>query len=225
MARPRICRRPLRQRHQPSSLTHPGPRSPWRFECCGSMGRRRLGEAVLKAPRNWLRKASIGSSGAEGPGSSPSCQRQEAICLNTEGSRAMIEIGTSWLAPGPLTMVWGWWSPSRMSTRFGSLTSVTHEVRTFIEYWIDRPYHWRTVSALRQTAGAYSLLAGWGLNIEPLPILFQGTMVASGAQGMCEDSRSISAITGLWPGASSSCWNLARVYWSGVERKLKVGPR
>ena len=55
---------------------------------------------MLKAPRNWLRKASIGSSGAEGPGSSPSCQCQEAICLNTEGSRATIEIGTAWLAPG-----------------------------------------------------------------------------------------------------------------------------
>src|SRR5215470_15999657 len=53
-------------------------------------------EAVLKAPRNWLRKADIGSSGAEGPGSRPSCQRQEAIRLNTEGSRATIEIGTSW---------------------------------------------------------------------------------------------------------------------------------
>ena len=50
--------------------------------------------AVLKAPRNWLRKALIGSSGAKRPGISPSCQCQEAICLNTEGSRAMIEIGT-----------------------------------------------------------------------------------------------------------------------------------
>ena len=69
-----------------------------------------------------------------------------------------------------------------------------------------------------------SLVAGMGSNIEPLPILFQGTMVGSGAQGMCEESRSISAITGLWPGASSSRWNSARVYWSGIERKLKVGP-
>ena len=57
---------------------------------------------MLKAPRNWLRKASIGSSGAERPGSSPSCQCQEAICRNTEGSWATIEIGTSWLAPGPV---------------------------------------------------------------------------------------------------------------------------
>src|SRR5450755_4587941 len=86
-------------------------------------------ETLLKAPRNWLRKASIGRSGAEEPGSSPSCQCPEAICLNTEGSRATIEIGTSWLAPAPLTAVWGWWSPYRMSTRFGSFSSVTHEVR------------------------------------------------------------------------------------------------
>jgi hypothetical protein len=54
-----------------------------------------LDEAVLKASRNWLRKAFIGTSGAELLGSSPSCQRQEAICRNTDGSWAMIEIGTS----------------------------------------------------------------------------------------------------------------------------------
>ena len=93
----------------------------------------------LKAPRNWLRKASMGSSGAIGPGISPSCQCQDAICLNTDGSRAMIEIGTSWVAPAPLTVVWGWWSPNMMSTRFGSFSSVTHDVRAVSEYWIDRP--------------------------------------------------------------------------------------
>src|SRR5258707_15797977 len=128
MARPRICRCPLRQRHQPPSLTHPGPWADAAWD-----------EAVLKAPRNWLRKASIGSSGAEGPGSSPSCQRQEEICLNTEGARATIEIGTSWLAPAPLTMLQGCSSPSRMSRRFGSLSSVTHEGRAGSEYLIDRP--------------------------------------------------------------------------------------
>ena len=37
-------------------------------------------------------------------------------------------------------------------------------------------------------------------NIEPLPTLFQGTMVGNGAQGVCEETVSISAITGLWPG-------------------------
>src|SRR6185312_6714200 len=96
-------------------------------------------EAVLKAPRNWLRKALIGLSGAKCPGSSPSCQCQEAICRNTEGSWATIEIGTWWLARSPLTVLEGWWSPSRMSTRFGSLSSVTHEVRARSEYCIDRP--------------------------------------------------------------------------------------
>jgi hypothetical protein len=54
-----------------------------------------VGEAVLKAARIWLRKALICSSGALRPGTSPFCQRQEAICRNTDGSRAMIEIGTS----------------------------------------------------------------------------------------------------------------------------------
>ena len=42
-------------------------------------------------------------------------------------------------------------------------------------------------------------------------------MVGNGAQGVCEETRSISAITGLWPGVSSSRWNAARVYWSGIE--------
>src|SRR5215475_10515550 len=104
-----------------------------------------------------------------------------------------------------------------MSTRFGSCNWVTHEVRAFSEYWIDRPKNLRTVFSLRQTVVADSLLAGMGSNIEPLPTLFQGTMVGSGAQGMCEETRSISAITGLWPGASSSRWNAARLYWSGIE--------
>src|SRR5215475_11214784 len=140
-------------------------------------------EAVLKAPRNWLRKASIDSCGAEGPGSSPSCQRQGAICRNTEGSRAMIEATTSWLAPGGVIGLAGCSSPSRMSTRFGSLSSVTHEVRACIEYWIDCPKNSRTVLALRQTVSADSLRAGMGSNIEPLPTLFQGTMVGNGAQG------------------------------------------
>ena len=42
-------------------------------------------------------------------------------------------------------------------------------------------------------------------------------MVGSGAHGVCEETVSISAITGLWPGASSLRWNAARVYWSGIE--------
>src|SRR5580700_11192987 len=153
--------------------------------------------AVLKASRNWLRKALIGSSGAECPGSSPSCQCQEAICLNTEGSRATIEIGTVWLAPGLVIGPPGCSSPSRMSTRLGSLSSVTHELRACIEYWIDLPKAWRDLLALPMTESAVWPRAGIGSNIEPLPTLFQGTMVDNGAHGECEETISISAITGL----------------------------
>src|SRR5260370_14655733 len=174
-------------------------------------------ETVLKEPRNWLRKASIRSSGAEGPGSSPSCQRQEAICLDTEGSRAMIEIGTTWLAPGRLIGPPGCSSPSRMSTRFGSLSSVTHEVRTCSEYCIDLPKASRSLLALPTMESGVSPRAGIGSNIEPLPTLFQGTMTGSGAQGVWEETRSISAITGWGPGGSSSRWHAARVDWSGIE--------
>ena len=86
-----------------------------------------------------MRNASIGLTGALGEGSSPFCQCQEDICFSTDGARVMTEIGTSWVAPGPLTAVWGWWSPSTMKTRFGSFTSVTHDVRAVIVYWIDWP--------------------------------------------------------------------------------------
>src|SRR5580693_10768319 len=146
----------------------------------------------------------MGSSGAPGLGISPFCQCQEDICLNTEGSRATIEIGTTWLAPGPLIGPAGCSSPSRMSTRFGSLSSVTHEVRTCSEYWIDVAKAWRSLLALPKVESRVSPRAGIGSNIEPLPTLFQGTMVGNGAQGECEETVSISAITGLWPGASSS---------------------
>ena len=69
---------------------------------------------------------------------------------------------------------------------------------------------------LRQIVVEVSLCAGCGSNIEPLPTLFQGTMVGNGAQGRCEEVVSISAITGLWPGLSSFRWNAAKVYWSGI---------
>src|SRR5262245_59900627 len=105
------------------------------------------------------------------------------ICRNTEGSRAMIEITTSWLAPGRVMGVAACSSPSRMSTRFGSLSSVTHEVRACSEYWIDRPKNWRTVLAVRQTVIGDSRRGSMGWKIEPLPTLFQGTMVGNGAQG------------------------------------------
>src|ERR1700733_6249289 len=104
----------------------------------------------------------------------------------------------------------------KMSTRFGSFSSVTHEVRACSEYWIDCPKNCFTVFPSRQTVAADLLCAGWESNTEPLPTLFQGTMVGSGAQGMCEEDVAISAITGLWPGVSSFRWNAAKVYWSGM---------
>src|ERR1700729_247449 len=156
-------------------------------------------DAVLKVWRNWLRKASIGSSGAWGPGSSPSCQCQGAICLNTDGSRATIEITTAWLAPGLVIGAPGCSSPSRMSTRLGSLTSVTHDVRACIEYSIDLAKASRSFVAFPKTAVALSVCAIIGSYIEPLPTLLQGTMVGNGTNGVCEESRSISAITGLCP--------------------------
>ena len=97
------------------------------------------------------------------------------------------------------------------------MSSVTHEVRACSEYWIDWPKAWRCLLALPKTESAVSPRAGIGSNIEPLPTLLQGTMTGNGAQGACEETRTIWAITGLWPGASSSRWNAARVYWSGIE--------
>src|SRR6516165_1744013 len=119
------------------------------------------------------------------------------MCLNTEGSRATIETTTLWLAPGLVMGLAGCSSPSRMSTRLGSLASVTHEVRTCSEYLIDVAKAWRSLLALPKMESRVSPRAGIGSNIDPLPILFQGTMVGSGAQGRCEETMSISAITGL----------------------------
>src|SRR4051812_42642201 len=59
------------------------------------------------ALRKRSRKALIGHTGARGLGCRPLCQPHPAICLVTFGSWAMIEIGTSRLAPSPLTVVAG----------------------------------------------------------------------------------------------------------------------
>ena len=71
--------------------------------------------------------------------------------------------------------------------------------------------------ALRHTVTGDSPRAGMESNIEPLPTLSQGTMVGSGAQGVCEETMSNSAITGLWPGPNSRRCNSARLYWSGID--------
>src|ERR1700753_3196377 len=73
---------------------------------------------LSKALRNLLRNALIGQTGAVGLGCRPAFQPQLSICLNTFGSWAMIEIGTSWLELCPLTIGSGWWSPRAMTTRF-----------------------------------------------------------------------------------------------------------
>ena len=59
------------------------------------------------APRKRSRNASIGQTGACGSGRRPSCQPHPAIRRITFGSRATTEIGTSWLAPSPVTIVAG----------------------------------------------------------------------------------------------------------------------
>ena len=59
--------------------------------------------AVRKRSRN----VSMGHTGARGVGDMPSCQRHPPIRSNTLGSRAMTEMGTSWLAPSPVTTVAG----------------------------------------------------------------------------------------------------------------------
>ena len=71
-----------------------------------------------KAPRKRSRNALIGHTGACGLGRMPSTQPHPRIRRSTDGSWAMIEIGTSWLASSPLTVVAGWWSPSTTITRF-----------------------------------------------------------------------------------------------------------
>jgi hypothetical protein len=59
------------------------------------------------ALRKRSRKAAIGHTGACGLGTMPSCQPHPAIRSITFGSCAMTEIGTSWLAPWPVTSVAG----------------------------------------------------------------------------------------------------------------------
>src|SRR5580693_8082811 len=107
----------------------------------------------------------------------------------------MIEITTLWLAPGRLIPPEGCSSPSRMSTRFGSLSSVTHEVSACIEYWCDLPKDWRSLLMLPKIEIGVSPRAGIGSNIEPPPTLLQGTMTGKGAQGECKETVSISTIT------------------------------
>ena len=95
----------------------------------GQRGAASGGGAVPNAVRKRSRKASIGQTGACGPGCSPSCQPQPEIRSSTAGSRATMVIGTSWLAPSPVTTGAGWWSPRKTSTRLSSPYVCTYEMR------------------------------------------------------------------------------------------------
>src|SRR5829696_3503953 len=94
---------------------------------------------IRRAPLNGVmgkrsRNASMGQTGASELGSIPGCQPHGATLVMTSGSCAMIVIGTSRLAPGPLTTAAGWWSPTATTTRLSSAKVSTNEMRVLIEY-------------------------------------------------------------------------------------------
>jgi len=103
------------------------------------------------------------------------------------------------------------------TTRLSSCSLAIHEASARKEYWIDCAYSRRTVPVWRQAALGESPWAGMASKIEPSPTSFQGTIVGSGVHGVWEETRSISAITGRCAAESSSRWNAARLYWSGIE--------
>jgi ribosomal protection tetracycline resistance protein len=72
------------------------------------------------AVRNRSRNDSIGHTGACGPGFRPASHCQPAILSSTAGSFVTIVIGTSWVAPSPVMIEAGWWSPRKISTRSSS---------------------------------------------------------------------------------------------------------
>ena len=62
--------------------------------------------ALFNFYNRWVDASGVHALSAHQHGN-PLRQCQEDICLSTDGARVMIEIGTSWVAPGPLTEVWG----------------------------------------------------------------------------------------------------------------------
>src|SRR5439155_11151252 len=99
-------------------------------------------------------------------------------------------------------------------------------MRVLREYSIDCRYAARTLARSRSTTSGESPPAGMPANTEPSPRLFQSMRWGRGAQGPWLDRRAISAITGARFGvARSERWKTDRVYWSGIEEKLKAGPR
>jgi hypothetical protein len=58
----------------------------------------------------------MGQVGVCRPGRRPFVQRHDEMLFITSGSFAMMLIGTLWLAPSPLTIDDGWWSPRTINT-------------------------------------------------------------------------------------------------------------
>src|SRR5204863_8964790 len=89
--------------HAPDAVESGQPRS---VSVCTHDGYRGIA-CEPKALRKRSRNALIGQTGARGLGCRPPCQPHPAMSFITLGSWAMIETGTSRLAPSPLTVVAG----------------------------------------------------------------------------------------------------------------------
>ena len=165
-----------------------------------------VAELVHRAPP--VRRCS-----AAGPGVQP----QPEMRRSTAGSCAISEIGTSWETPTPLTLLLGWWSPSTIITSFLSWAWWTNETSE-LQGVLDR-------------VGVVALLVGSAEELEERrvarlhPVVHRAVAelvprhdVRQGVQGVWLETRSISAISGLCRGRSSSFWANARnVYWSGIR--------
>src|SRR3954447_18695649 len=151
----------------------------------------------VNADRNRSRNASVGHSGASGPGLRPFCHPQLEICLSTAGSLATIVIGTSRLAPPPVTIGAGWWSPRKTSTVFLVPYFSRNENRAVKEYWTERPYSVRMEVGLGHTSLRFLPALAMGAKSEPSPRSFHETIFGRGAQGVWLEVSSASTITGL----------------------------
>ena len=102
-------------------------------------------------------------------------------------------------------MVAGWWSPSSDQHQV-VVVDVLHERDEGAERVLDRLTVSRSHRCSSRATDAPGDLpcAGMPSKIEPSPTAFQSTSCGSGAHGVCDDTRSISAITGAWFGLASS---------------------
>ena len=225
-----VGRARLREPHGPD-LAGPGRPDPEGTDRVGDGGSPRrpaapgAADVVLKASRNRSRKASIGHTGAVRLGSSPSCQSQPSIRSSTAGSAATTEIGTWWVASGPVTSGRGWWSPSITRTRSSSCSRDDpgeERLQGVLDgLAVEPPDVVRVAPGL---LGRRACSRPWARRRSRRRAPSQGTMVGSGVHGWCEETRSISAMTGACPGVSSSRWKASRVNWSGIAAQLNVGP-